>query len=72
MLEFSAAESDASAGEQAGVSGHLKVPAVFRPRLIVATAIGGAGRAIAVERHTDAIGTRNELLPVPQLHKFRV
>ncbi len=71
-MRCSATESDSSASEQAGVTGNLKVPTVFRAVGIVATAIGGCCCPVSIQCHADATGTGNELLTVLKLHKFRV
>ena len=65
-------EPDATAGEQAGVSGNLKVHTVLRPAGIVATTIRCRRRAIPVQRDAGATGARNDMLAVVQLHEFRV
>ena len=67
-----ATEPDATAGEQAGVSGNLKVLAVLRTGGIVATTIRCRRRAIPVQRNATAAGARNDMLAVMQLHEFRV
>ena len=68
----SAAESDAAAGEEAGVSGDFKVAAVFGTSGVVAAAPGGGGSAIAIEGDAEAVGAGHELFAVLQLHQFRV
>ena len=67
-----ATEPDATAGEQAGVSGNLKVLAVLWTGGIVATTIRCRRRAIPVQRNASAAGAWNDMLAVLQLHKFRV